>query len=318
LNAIATDFFSAGVVGSISLNVGSGGSGSFAVNAESSPALQVRVSNGVIYTTATPSGSVSQLIRTEMDAFEDVTISSNATGGTRYDWLYLKIDPTNLAAPDNASDNVASLVTSRSTSNSSDNGTPPTYGTLLAIITVANGASSITNSSITDKRLQSGATAVQLNTILGSNPYKFLAYQATGVSLATSPAIVKFSAILYDTSSNYSTSTGLYTAPLNGYYAFDTILRTDTSSAGVAGTPGDSVTAYLYKNGSAYMYGTTSYTTAGWGSNDVTAMISTPLIQLTAGDTIAIWGVNTNSINTLESGANPLQTWFGGYLVSLT
>jgi len=47
-------------------------------------------------------------------------------------------------------------VTSRSTSATTDNGTPPTYGTLLAVVTVANGFSTITNSNIADKRVRTG------------------------------------------------------------------------------------------------------------------------------------------------------------------
>lgn len=157
INAIATDFIADGVVGAISLNTGSGGTGSFAVNAQGTPNMTVRVSAGQAYITATPSGGTSQRIRVSMDTYEDVNISANSTGSTRYDFLYLVVSASALANPGANKDDVVTLTTSRSTSSATDNGTPPTYGYKLGVITVANGASSITNSNITDSRTRTGA-----------------------------------------------------------------------------------------------------------------------------------------------------------------
>ena len=154
INAIATDFIADGVVGAIGLNTGSGGTGSFAVNAQGTPGMSVRVSAGQLYCAATPSGGTSQRVRVSMDTYEDVTISANSTGGTRYDHLYAVISASALANPGANKDDVVTLTTSRSTSSSTDNGTPPTYGYKLAVITVVNGATSITNSNITDSRVQ--------------------------------------------------------------------------------------------------------------------------------------------------------------------
>ena len=161
INAVATDFIADGVVGAISLNTGSGGSGSFAVNAQGTPGMSVRVSAGQLYCAATPSGGTSQRVRVSMDTYEDVTISANATGSTRYDFVYAVISASLLANPGANKDDVVTLTTSRSTSASTDNGTPPTYGYLLAVVTVSNGASSITNSNITDKRIQTGPSALK-------------------------------------------------------------------------------------------------------------------------------------------------------------
>lgn len=157
INALATDFIADGVVGAISLNTGSGGSGSFAVNAQGTPGMSVRVSAGQLYCAATPSGGTSQRVRVSMDTYEDVTISANATGSTRYDFVYAVISASALANPGANKDDVVTLTTSRSTSSATDNGTPPTYGYKLAVVTVANGASSITNSNITDSRTRTGA-----------------------------------------------------------------------------------------------------------------------------------------------------------------
>lgn len=160
-NAVATDFFSEGVVGAITNTSGvAPATGSFAVNAQGTPDATVAVSSGTAYTTATPTGQTSQLLRTYNSGTENVTISANSSGSTKYDWIYLKIDPDNAADSNAAADNIATLVASRSSSASTDDGTPPTYGTLLAVVTVANGFSTITNANIADKRAKSGPNSI--------------------------------------------------------------------------------------------------------------------------------------------------------------
>lgn len=152
-NAYATDFVSEGVTGTISNTGGvAPATGSFAVNAQGTPDMTVAVSAGVAYVQATPSSQNSQTLRVKNSASSNVTISANASGSTKYDWVYIKIDPTNANAPNTAADNVATLVTSRSSSASTDDGTPPTYSYPIAVVTVANGASSIANASIRDVR----------------------------------------------------------------------------------------------------------------------------------------------------------------------
>jgi len=165
INGIATDFISQGVVGAVSNTSGvAPATGAFAVNAIGTPNMSVRVTNGVAYVTATPTGGTSQTFRVTMDATEDVTIAANATGGTRYDWIYIKLDADKLVNPAVDASDVATLTTSRSTSASTDNGTPPTYGYCIAVVTVANAASSITNSNITDSRTRTGVTNLSTST----------------------------------------------------------------------------------------------------------------------------------------------------------
>lgn len=152
-NAIGTDFVSEGVIAPITNTAGvAPATGSFAVNAQGTPDMTVAVSAGVAYVDATPSGQGSQTLRVENTASANVTISANSTGSTKYDWIYISVDATNAANPNTAGDNVSTLVASRSTSASSDDGTPPSYGYPIAVVTVANGASSITNGNIADVR----------------------------------------------------------------------------------------------------------------------------------------------------------------------
>lgn len=159
-NAVYTDFVSEGIVGSVGNTSGvAPATGGFAVNAQGTPAMAVDVSAGVAYVTGTPSSQNSQTFRVKNSATTSATISANSSGSTKYDWVYIKLDATKLNTPNTAGDDVATIVTSRSSSASSDDGTPPTYGYPLAVVTVANGASTITNGNIRDIR-----TRVALNT----------------------------------------------------------------------------------------------------------------------------------------------------------
>lgn len=164
VNYHATDFIAEGVVGAVTNTSGvAPATGAFAVNAQGTPNMTVAVSTGVGYVQATPTGGSSQTLRIYNNASSNVTISANSSGSTKYDWVYIKVDPDNAANPNSAADNVATLVTSRSSSSSSDDGTPPTYGYPIAVVTVANGASSITNGNIADKRERTGTTSAAQN-----------------------------------------------------------------------------------------------------------------------------------------------------------
>lgn len=164
-NAWATDFISEGIVGSVgSTNGIAPTTGSFSINAQGTPDMTIAVGSGTAYVTGTPSSQASQTFRVKNSASSNVTISANSSGSTKYDWVYIQLDATKLNTPNSAADDVATLVTSRSSSASSDDGTPPTYGYPLAVVTVANGAVSITNSSIRDLRTQSTISSTTAGT----------------------------------------------------------------------------------------------------------------------------------------------------------
>jgi len=155
VNGVYTDFVNEGVVGTVGNSSGvAPATGAFAVNAQGTPAMAVDVSAGVAYVEGVPTSQNAQTFRIKNTATEAVSISANASGSTKYDWVYINLSAANLNAPNSAGDNVATLTTSRSTSASADNGTPPTYGYAIAVVTVANGASSITNGNIRDIRSQ--------------------------------------------------------------------------------------------------------------------------------------------------------------------
>jgi len=171
-NAIATDFIDQGVVDTITNTDGVAPmTGAFSVNQDATPAMSVLVGLGTAYISGIPSGQASQVIRAKMSSnYESYPISANSSGSTKYDWIYLSLDAAKAAEPGVAADDVITLVTSRSTSSSTDNGTPPTYKIPLAVVAVANGATSIVNANITDKRTQASldiSAAIPDDTITG-------------------------------------------------------------------------------------------------------------------------------------------------------
>jgi hypothetical protein len=153
VNAVATDFVSEGIVGTFTNTSGVAPStGAFAVNAQGSPDATIQISTGIAYVSATPTSQNSQSLRVKCSVSGSLTISANASGSTKYDWIYIAVSSTNAANPNSGADNVATIVASRSSSASSDDGTPPTYGYPIAVVTVANGFSTITNGNIRDVR----------------------------------------------------------------------------------------------------------------------------------------------------------------------
>jgi len=160
VNAFRSDFCSPGIVGVFTNTSGVAPStGSYAVNQDASPDMGVTVTAGSAYITATPAGQLSQLLRAYMASnTTSYTISANSSGSTKYDWIYLSVDATKANNPASDASDVTSIYTSRSSSNTADNGTPPTYGLILAVVTVVNGASSISNASIQDRRSNAALT----------------------------------------------------------------------------------------------------------------------------------------------------------------
>lgn len=176
-NTYATDFVNQGVLGAITNTSGvAPAAGSFGVNQNTGSDMNVKVlgtgnttsTASVAYVTATPSTQDKQVLRARMTSdYTGYAINSNSSGVTVYDWIYLQASATNATTPNAAADNVINLFTSRSSSSSSDTGSPPTYGILLAVVTVANGATAITNSNISDRRTQTTVSTGSTSTTTG-------------------------------------------------------------------------------------------------------------------------------------------------------
>lgn len=164
------------------------------------------------------------------------------------------------------------------------------------------GASTVTNAAL--------ATGIQTSKF--SNPYKFQVYLA---GTASNPGNVwtqmKFDTKVFDTSSNYSTSTNLFTAPVNGFYQFNAAYGCSST------TDGQLVSIGINKNTFS-----TSPTYQGAtfdnGGTSIVALTMSKLIQLTAGDTIGVYFYNNSGTQIAFTGTNPMYTYFEGYLVSAT
>ena len=142
------------------------------------------------------------------------------------------------------------------------------------------------------------------------NPYKFSVYWNAGAGswlAAGTPKKVPFDTKLFDTSSNYDGATNFrFTAPINGFYHFDTQLEVNN------GNNSAFIQVLFYKNGtitgSAPLF-------PGSGLNNTVA-IGSIFLQLNSGDYIEVYAFSTTGAWGVVGGAT--GTWFSGFLVSAT
>ena len=282
-NKVRTQYFSTGIIGGVSLNTGAGGTGGFAVNAQASPNNTLRVTQGEVIVAGIPTGGNSQNFSVNMNTFEDITILANATGGTRFDWIYVSLDPTKMANPAVDASDVATFVTSRSTLSTSDNGTPPTFGYLLAVVTVANGFTTLANATISDKRMQSGVNSV-------------------GAGAVFAPAVVTASALATGAGHNYvitneSTSSNTYVAL--------TTAQAVTVTIGANGMALVSLSAHLFSSAS----GASLMAYAVSGANTIAATDDHALLN-NPGNTAAVGASRTELLTGLTPGSTTFTALF--------
>lgn len=139
------------------------------------------------------------------------------------------------------------------------------------------------------------------NLTVDSNPYKFSVYRNAAANTGNAAfAVLACDTELFDTNSNVAS--GVYTVPVNGFYAFSACMSVAAS--------GSDITIAIFKNGSEVARGTQVTINANVSCNVTT------LIQCTAGDTIdtRVYGSATRALNV--GVAN--QNYFTGFLVSRT
>lgn len=132
--------------------------GHLLVHQSVSPDMNVIVDAGVVYI---PNASFDETDSDQVRSWEavvagttgsrTVAIASNSSGSTRIDLLCAKMDTG--IVPDSTASNVATLIRVAGTPGAGQPATPSNHE-LLAVITVVNGASTITNSEISDQRRQ--------------------------------------------------------------------------------------------------------------------------------------------------------------------
>lgn len=146
---------------------------------------------------------------------------------------------------------------------------------------------------------------LQYNNLAGfSNPYKFSVYRNSAANTGNGTvAKVSFDTELFDTNNNFAS--GTYTAPVAGFYQFNTRVSVSGSHTRLF--------IALYKNGSELIriadHGTSSVT------ND--SVQGGLVVQSAANDTWEIYAFG-NTTTAIVVGSSPIETWFTGFLVSKT
>jgi len=164
------------------------------------------------------------------------------------------------------------------------------------------------NGNITDANIASNAAIAgsKVNLASISNPYKFSVYRNAALAIASN-AVVIYDTKVFDTGTNFSTVTGLFTAPVAGFYKFD-------AAIGFASSASFIFNIGLQKNASGTLLFGNQFNGT---SNNQDIVINSPPIQLSANDTIGvIFGSNNGGNTTINVGSNTV--WFGGYLISAT
>jgi hypothetical protein len=272
---------------------------------------------------ALPSGLVSYWAWT--DAATNVTIATADATNPRIDTIVAWVDQT--VASSGTTNSLGALKFMSVAGTASGTPTAAADATIqtavgassawikLATVTVAAGATTITNAVITDARTQLGPTAVSktvaiadaaITPVKWTNPYKFSAYTSGAWTAGVgTDALIPLNTKAYDTNNNFNTSTYRYVAPVAGYYLVQFMVTTDTS--GGAGSVGA-----LRMNGSRVITGQSVPTS--YAGPFGTSYGGSKLLQLAANDYLDLVA-NSNG----QSGHTSAdQTFMSGFLVSQT
>lgn len=138
--------------------------------------------------------------------------------------------------------------------------------------------------------------------------YKFNVYLVAAINVGTADTLVQFDTKNYDTSSNVDivTHKGRFTAPVSGFYQFNTNILTNTAGSGT------SVYTFLYKNGARICILSAQITGAGVNPGGGGGT----LLQLAATDYIEVYVATGVAAKALDVSAAYNNT-FSGFLVSV-
>jgi hypothetical protein len=167
-----------------------------------------------------------------------------------------------------------------------------------------NSGNGFNDGIITSRHLAAGISVANV----AQNPYKFNAYRGSVLTLP-SDSICVFDTELFDTGNNYNNATGVFTAPVAGFYFFSTQIGWN-----INGNANTAFGQYLFKNGTTNIAVTDPVNMYN-GSFTIESP-TTVITQLAANDTIAVRGVSTGG--GVGVGASQSTTFFCGFLLSAT
>ena len=257
-------------------------------------AVETLVGSNATQTTPTAQYNVLQATSATSSEWGLLTLK-NVSGSTGTGSFVFATSPT-ISSPTISSPTISSPTITGSLGNIST-GTITSSGLITG-----NGGATI-GSTLT---VNSGTTITyptgSFSSVFLSNPYKFSVYQSTSQSL---PATVSFDTVIFDTNSNFSTTTYKYTAPVTGYYLFNWLVTANFGS-----------TTTYFNSSLVKNSGTVATISNGSNSGQFGPSVgASKLLSLNAGDTVYI---NTSQGAVAPSIAGKTQTYFEGFFVSAT
>jgi hypothetical protein len=148
----------------------------------------------------------------------------------------------------------------------------------------------------------------------------FAAYQSATTSNVTGDGTfytVIFDTKLFDVSTNYNSGTGMFTAPSDGTYHFESYVQTGNISDQVFTAINFVTTSFLY-------HGDLQTATGDKNGSSILHLQNSITIEMTAGDTCYVQisigggsGSKTVNVAGAAAPANPIVTYFGGYRIDV-
>jgi hypothetical protein len=177
-----------------------------------------------------------RILFTEIDQSQTVTLASNAQGSTRVDTIALRVDMT--IAPDATGSNLPSIVIIQGGASSAVGNAPTDSALYLALanVTVANGATSVAQGNVADKRFVHPSQATWLATLNS-------AYNFTASAFQTIP----WDTVVMDKAGMFTTGVGAkWTCALPGWFDIESSIGVQVPNIAAA------MGIYIIKNGTFY------------------------------------------------------------------